>query len=205
VYSPAHFRVDDRKALLRFIKENPFGILISSAEGVPHATHIPFELEESGDECYLLGHVSAVNPHRYFLDGNQVLAVFQGPHAYVSASWYGHANVSTWNYISVHVSGPVSQMQDVELDQHLRRLMAHYDKDRSTEHLEHLSPQEYLNNLKGVFGFRIKAEKIEGNWKMSQNRNDADFVSIVLQLEASTIPAEREVAEVMKSIRPQLF
>jgi transcriptional regulator len=113
---------------LEFIQEFPFGMLISNDESGLQTTHIPFYLIEQSDKLYLHTHLSAVNTQGNALDQKEILVVFHGPNAYISSSWYNHPNVSTWNYLAVHVKGKSRIMETQELIASLSRLTDPYLK-----------------------------------------------------------------------------
>ena len=109
MYTPDLYKNKDAESIRTFLKENSFGILINQTHGKLCATHIPIELEVNADGKEIRqGHLSKLNPQAEgFTENDQVLAVFTGPHSYVSSSWYDHENVPTWNYIAVHVYGRI--------------------------------------------------------------------------------------------------
>ena len=114
MYIPAAFQQTDKTKLHDFIEANSFGLLVSTHGGEPFATHLPFLLErDAGPHGCLVGHVARANPQWHGLDGQTVLAVFSGPHAYVSPTWYEAENVvPTWNYVAVHAYGPCRLVED---------------------------------------------------------------------------------------------
>lgn len=206
MYTPGKFRNDDRKELLAFMHSNPFGCLVTVLNNAPVATHIPFEVVEDREgSITVYGHISAANPQASHLHQQNALFIFSGPHAYVSAAWYSHVNVSTWNYCAVHASGTLDLLEGDELEAHLRRMMAHYDAGRSTERMEHMPDAEFSKQMKGVAGFKMKDPHFQGNWKLSQNRNDEDYAKVVKELLASGNVSDAEIATLMKSRRPHLF
>src|SRR4051812_14263478 len=126
MYAPKYSRQENPEELKRFIRENGFAILFSELDGKPWATHIPLIL--SKDATRLTGHVSRANRQwKNFENGKEVLAVFSGPHAYISSSWYDHENVPTWNYIAVHVTGNIRTIEGEALLDHLKELVDQYE------------------------------------------------------------------------------
>ncbi len=110
---PSPFRVEDPSTIQALIRENSFGTLVSSDGGVPMATHLPFLLRSSGESLELAGHLARANPQtKALLGGTEVIAVFQGPHAYISPRWYTTGTVPTWNYQSVHCYGTPTIISD---------------------------------------------------------------------------------------------
>src|SRR5436190_23118671 len=117
MYVPGYSRNQNIDEVKEFIKENSFGILVSSGSSKLHATHIPLELSTNGNgKDILTGHISKANPQwKNFNGSDRVLVIFNGPHAYVSSSWYDHENVPTWNYIAVHVYGIIKIIEGEKL------------------------------------------------------------------------------------------
>jgi transcriptional regulator len=116
MYVPKHLRPTESDDVMGFIRQHSFGLLVGTDEaGLPIATHIPMILSERDGQAVLLTHVARPNPlWRSIQPDKQVLAVFSGPHAYVSASWYDHENVPTWNYVAVHVYGRARVLDEAE-------------------------------------------------------------------------------------------
>ena len=201
MYSPSHFRNEDLQTLIEFIKEFSFGTLITIDEIYPSASMIPMELLEIGNELYLFGHVSAANPQaKIFADGNvAALAIFSAGHSYVSSSWYSHPNVSTWNYRAVHVSGNLFELSFDEFKAHLYRMQNTYEKGQEKPALaENLPDGLFEKFIKAIRGFKIEVVKMEGAWKLSQNRNEKDHQAIIDELQKSEDAGAQEIANEMK-------
>lgn len=204
MYIPKHFENKDTKAIEDFIVKNSFAILTSIVDGKPWATHIPLELEiVDGGKWQLHGHLSKANPQAKSLrDGMDVLAIFNGPHAYVSSGWYGHANVPTWNYIAVHLSGKVSINTDDELLEHLTKLTRHYESTMEKPQDVTAMPHDMVRSqMNGIVGFTVEVEEISGKWKLSQNRNEADFKNVIAELEKLDAYDSKIIAAEMKKLR----
>lgn len=200
MYRPAPFRKDDPDELYAFIRANPFGLLVTCADNTPFATSIPMELHavRKGDPLCLFGHLAAPNPQTASLQGKG-LAVFSGPHSYVSSSWYNHPNVSTWNYISVQVEGDMTLLGDDEFRAHLYRLQTHFEAGQQNPFLpEHLPEGMFEKYLKGIVGFRMHIKSIQGKWKLSQNRNPEDHAQVIRHLEAKGDYPAKAVAKAMR-------
>ena len=129
MYIPDLYKNEDQEAIRTFLKANAFGILINQTNGRLWATHIPLELEINKEgEDVLMGHISKENPQWTAFESNdEVLAVFTGPHSYISSSWYDHENVPTWNYMAVHVYGTIKIMEGEELLASLKELTNKYE------------------------------------------------------------------------------
>lgn len=199
MYIPKIFRVSDPESIKSFIQLHPFGTLVATQGNTPIASHIPMHLR--GD--YLTCHVAFANPIWKALAANpSALAIFTGPHAYVSSSWYGHVNVPTWNYEAVHVTGKATIMHFEELREDLESLLEAYESGREGGVVWSSLPEDYVSiELKKIVGIRIAVEKVEASQKMSQNREDGDYDSICRHLEDSEREEERQTAAVMRQLR----
>lgn len=200
LYVPPAFRVEDRRELVRFIEANAFGTLVSTDGEDLHVSHIPF-LAEVGDEgkLRLVAHVARANDHWKALErAKHVVAMFQGPHAYVSPGWYEDAPaVPTWNYAVVHAHGKARPIGEPELRAALARLSARYERDRPKPWRMEDLPQDYVAKMvRAVAGFAIEVERLEGKFKLSQNRpgRDAERVADALEAEGAA-----DVAELMRA------
>jgi transcriptional regulator len=204
MYIPKIYKNENSDAVKNFIRENGFGILVSAAGDRPAATHIPLELEKNEEGKDILSwHISKANPQwKSFGDGQNVLAIFNGPHTYISSSWYDHENVSTWNYIAVHVYGRLKIISDEKLLQALKRLTARYEShSENPATVEKMSEKFVQKEMKGVVGFEIEIEEMHPAWKLSQNRDAANHEAIVKELEKRGDAQSRAIAEEMKKSR----
>lgn len=186
MFIPAYYRNTNLKEIEKFISENSFACLVNTHAGKPWATHIPMELELNIDGVSILsGHISRANPQwKSFSNGETVMAIFQGPHSYVSSSWYNHINVPTWNYIAVHVYGTMRILNDEEQYEKLKAMVNRYESIAEKPMDLDKMPAEMMDKyMKGIVGFEMSMDKIEGKWKMSQNRDDEDKQSIISELE----------------------
>ena len=200
LYVPPHFRVDDRDALYAFMERHAFGTLVSSGPSGMHVSHIPF-LPERGDDgaIRLLGHVARGNEQWKAVEGAEhLLAIFQGPHAYVSPTWYAnHPSVPTWNYSVVHAHGKARLMDEAELHDLLMRLSATYEAGNPKPWRMSELPPAYVDSmLKMIVGFEIEVVKLEGKFKLSQNR-PAEVPRVVAALEGAG--GEPELADLMRA------
>lgn len=201
MYIPRRYEEKDKDKIYSFIREHSFAILISVMDGRPVGTHIPLKLE-TGDEGKdaLVGHISVGNDQKHTLvDGASVLAIFPGPHAYISPRWYTQMNVPTWNYLSVHVYGRVQLMQGEALRAALSRLIDTYE-----QHLPHpvqmseMSEKMLEDNIRGIVGFRILIDELQAARKMSQNRDEQSYRQVIDQLEQGDETARKVAAEMKK-------
>ena len=199
MYIPHAYKNENLSEVRNFIKENSFAILISQVDGAPWATHLPLELMGSEEEGFkLVGHLAKANPQWKSLEENpKVLAVFHGPHSYVSSSWYKEEEVPTWNYIAVHIYGRVKLQDDEQLYKSLDRLVNRYEQhSEDPVSMKNLSKRT-LRQIRAVVGFEIEIDKIEAAYKLSQGRPE-DHSRIIAELESKTDPGSQAIAEIMK-------
>ncbi len=202
MYIPEYYKNEDRQEIENFLRANAFGILISQNNGKLLATHIPMELGHNADnKPVLTGHISKENNQwKSFTAGEEVLAVFTGPHAYVSSSWYDFEGVPTWNYLAVHVSGKIRIQNEDELIAALKNLVDKYEAGRQNPtRVENLSRKTMLM-ARGIVGFEIEITEIQGKKKLSQNRDGKNFGSVVSHLESSGNPNDAAVAAEMRKL-----
>jgi transcriptional regulator len=179
VYIPRHFEGDDATAR-RLIADHPFAILATGGAAGVHVTHLPLLLDEGG--AGLIGHVARVNPHwQAFVDGHTV-AIFQGPHAFVSRGWYRDPgdNVPTWNYAAVHVSGRPILADAAETRRAVERLTARFEP----KGLPPIGEEKFARLLKAIVAFHLPIEKLEVKFKMSQNK-PAEVAGVIEGLKAT--------------------
>jgi transcriptional regulator len=201
LYIPAHFRLDDRAAALELVRQNAFGMLVSSAASGLHVSHIPFVVEAEGEQVRLLGHLARANEQWKTLEAaSEVVAVFQGPHAYVSPGWYQqHPSVPTWNYAVVHAHGRVGIMEEAELHELLLALSNRYEAGREKPWKMSDLPAPYVTGmLQHIVGFTLHVERLEAKYKLSQNR-PAEVPRVIAALEAE---GEGETAALMRAHAP---
>jgi transcriptional regulator len=181
------------------MKEYSFATLFSQHKGMPFATHLPLILNK--EHTYLYGHFARPNPQWKDINNQTVLAVFHGPHCYISPSWYEtNTAVPTWNYITVHVYGEIKLLEDRhELKNSLDEMVLKYEGPNSTYKLQDVDPDFLAGMNKGIQGFKIKINKLEGKAKLSQNHPLQRRELIVKQLEQSSQTDEQEIASLMKA------
>jgi len=204
MYIPGHFKQHNIGEVRFFLEKNSFGILVSQVSGKPWATHIPLELEvnEAGKEV-LVGHISRGNKQwKEFEKNEEVLAIFNGPHAYISSSWYDHENVPTWNYIAVHVYGKIRIIEGEELLASLKRLVDKYEaRSKYPISVEGMSKKFLESELRGIVGFELIITDIQAAYKLSQNRDLKNKAKIISELENRGDADSMEIAKGMKSYK----
>jgi transcriptional regulator len=200
MYIPEFNRVRDHADMVAFVQANPFAILVSASVRGPFATHIPILFRESESQMTLHGHMAKANPHWEILqNGQESLAIFHGPHAYISPSLYeSRESVPTWNYAAVHVYGNAIVVTDPErlLDE-TRDIINRFDPDYYAQ-WNSLSDKFRDGMLKHIVGFEMVATRIEAKFKISQNRTKTDQAAIISSLGQSTDSAVAEISKLMK-------
>jgi transcriptional regulator len=178
VYIPTHFEVTDKDEIVAFIEANAFGQLVSSLGGRLFSTHMPFLL--SADRSRMIGHVARQNPQHSELDGQEVLITLQGPHDYISPSWYASPGVPTWNYQAVHVYGRARIFDEPEaLQAVVEALTQKYEA-----HFEQPWQPDYKASMLGaIVGVEVAITEIQCKYKLGQNRPVRDQLQVIEQLQ----------------------
>lgn len=191
MYIPALYQVQDESRIFSFVRENAFGQLVSNVAGRPHVTHMPFQL--SADKKTLIGHLAIGNPQHIELEGCEVLVTFQGPHDYISPSWYSSAAVPTWNYQAVHIYGVCTVFKDPErLKVAVDELAAEYEQAFE----EPWVPDYKAAKLRGIVGVEIRITDMQCQFKLDQGKTDNEINNIANQVEAR---GERRLAKAMRA------
>ncbi|MBV9826435.1 MAG: FMN-binding negative transcriptional regulator [Alphaproteobacteria bacterium] len=207
VYLPPAFTESLEEVLVAFIEQHDFGTIVSQSERGMIASQIPFLIERRADRVFLLGHIARANPQGAdLLPGGEVMVLFQGPHTYISPSWYqaGPA-VPTWNYATVHAYGTPRTVDHAGwLRDVLQRLSErHEGREPAPPWRMQDQPEPYLAGmLKGIIGFEIAVERLEGKFKLSQNRPAGDRPRIIAALEAREDADSHDVARLMREREP---
>jgi transcriptional regulator len=202
MYSPKLYREEDRQKILEFIRQNDFATLVLFDGEKPVASHLMLEVIEDGEQVNIYSHMSRANPLWKLFESNRAaLVIFQGPHTYISATWYDHVNVPTWNYISVHAYGHPSLVTDHdEMCRLFSRLVERHESH--SEYRVETLPQDFVEKeMKGIAAFKIEVARLEAAFKLSQNRNDTDHQNIVIELEKRADELSAQVAQAMRKKR----
>ena len=200
MYIPDIYKNENQEDITAFLKQNSFGILINQTNGKLWATHIPLELQTNKEgKTILEGHISKENPQWHgFTENDQILAVFSGPHSYISPSWYDHENVPTWNYIAVHVYGRIKIIEGDAVIESLKKLVDKYEQNSENPvRIEDLSKKTMMQ-ARGIVAFEIEINEIQATKKMSQNRDDKNYQNIISELEKTKNTDAVAVAKEMK-------
>lgn len=203
MYTPDIYKNENQEEIELFLRENSFGILINQTHGKLCATHIPLELDSNKEGKQILhGHLSKENPQwKGFVENDEILAVFSGPHSYISSSWYDHENVPTWNYIAVHVYGKIKILEGEAVIESLKKLTDKYEaQSENPVRVENLSKKTMMQT-RGIVVFEIEITEIQATKKMSQNRDDKNYKNIITQLEKTENTQAVAVAKEMAKCR----
>lgn len=181
------------------MKEFSFATLVCIQDNVPAASHVPFIVSEDGEQVVLLTHLARQNPQwQHLLEGQEALVIFQEPHAYISPSLYEkELNVPTWNYCAVHAYGKASEISEPE------HMLAAMERSITTYEPEYLKqfrnmPEKFVNGLlKGIVMLEIKISKLEGKYKLSQNKSAADRYNVRESMLNSSDSTIRRTGELM--------
>jgi transcriptional regulator len=187
MYNLPQYKEQDAEEVYKFMQDYPFVFLTGvDADNKPVATQVPVFIDEKNGKLFLTGHIMKnTDHHKAFLQNNNVLAVFTGPHTYISATWYDNpSQASTWNYMSVHAKGKICFGGGEELIAILKRLTLHYEDNNpnSTTIYDNLTPAYLEPLLKAIVSFEVEIENIEHVFKLSQNRDEKSYDNIIGKL-----------------------
>ncbi len=180
MYIPRHFEVTDDDQIIAFIEANGFGQLISSVQGKLFSSHIPFLL--SSDRLKLVGHLAKQNPQHNDIDNQEVLVSLQGPHSYISPSWYSSPGVPTWNYQAVHIYGLCKVFEDHEK---IKILVDSLTRKYESSFQIPWQPDYKASMLGAIIGIEVTIDDIQCKFKLSQNRPAEDKEQVIEQLSKS--------------------
>jgi transcriptional regulator len=199
MYVPEHHREHDHERLVAVMREHAFALVVNVLDGAPHATHMPLSLSGADGVLRLRGHFARANPQWRALAAGTTLAIFSGPHAYVSAEHYDRfESVPTWNYLAVHASG---QARLVEAEGEVEALLMELVDDHEAAYRErwrHLSERYRGGMQRGIVAFELTVERLDGVTKLSQNKSALERRRIAAALLASDDAAARATGEAMQ-------
>lgn len=209
MYNLPEFKTADQEEVLQFMREHPFVFLAGvDKDNKPAVTQVPVFMDEKDGKIVLSGHMMKnTDHHKAFAQNPDVLAVFTGPHCYVSASWYENKQMgSTWNYISVHARGRIRFGGGEEIVKALQRLTLHYEKgDTASPTFFDNLPKEYTEMMmKGIMAFEIEVTELNHVFKLSQNRDEKSYDNIIGQLKQQEGDG-RKIAEWMEKRKSKVF
>jgi transcriptional regulator len=201
MYTPKFNQVTDRNILIEAMRAYSFAILFGPQL---QATHLPLMVKEEGEQVILLGHFARANPHWSALSGHETLVVFPGPHSYVSPSNYVEPlSVPTWNYIAIHAYGTLEVLEDEPGKNNLVEALIQVNEPAYRDQWRAMPDGFRRTMLAGIVGFRIAVNRLEGKFKISQNRAETERRN-VYATQAAGSSDERELARWMKRLIPQI-
>jgi transcriptional regulator len=209
MYNLSYFKEENNQVLFQFLKDYPFAFLTGNTlAGEQVATQIPILFEEREGSLYLQGHIMRnTDHHKAFVENPNVLAVFTGPHTYVSASWYTNPQIgSTWNFMSVYAKGKMNFLPDEALIKLMKKLTLQFEENNTASPTIYDNlPKEFLSKmLPAIVAFEIKVDKLENVFKLSQNRDEKSYRNIISKLEQKG-GNSLQIANEMKNRLDELF
>ena len=198
MYRFSHYTEQDPAKVIAFMKENPFVMITGHGKQYPVATHVPLniELKEDG-KVILSGHMMRKTDHHLAFEKNEnVLVIFNGPHAFVSASWYTNPSMgSTWDYMVVHAKGKIKFTDEEGTYQAVKATSDKYQGKDTVASFDKLPPEYIDHMVKAIVGFTIEVETLDNVFKLSQNRDKASQQNIIEQLKKKGDDNSRMIAE----------
>ena len=208
MYIPPSFLETDVGKLHDFIEHHSFATLITNQDGEPFASHLPLLLDRnSGHSGRLIGHMARANSQWKSAADQMSLAIFHGPHAYISPGWMDSQNVvPTWNYVAVHAYGTLRLIEERdELLKIVSQTVERYESRREQPWSIESPDPSFIDKLLGaIVGFEIVVDRLEGKWKLNQNHPDERRAKIVQRLRETNRPDEAQIADLMEQAKPTL-
>jgi transcriptional regulator len=208
MYSFPYFKDNNDERIVEFMQQYAFATLIAAdGSNSPVATQVPVFTEKREGALFITGHIQRKTDHHKVMEANaNVLVLFTGPHAYISASWYSDPQIaSTWNYMTVQAKGNISFLAEEELLHLLSRTTAHYENNPHSPALMEKMPPHYVRQqAKAIVAFEIEVAQLDHVFKLSQNRDEESYRNIIYQLEQQNFNAKAIAAE-MKKRQVELF
>lgn len=200
MYIPKYYQMNDFEKIKDFMIKNNFITIVTNNESIPIATHLPINIEDKGDALFITGHFAKANKQWQTIDGNEnVLIIFHGPHAYISSTWYEKEDVPTWDYQSIHAYGQGNLLSEDELIEDLSNLLNRYERDRINGSTWDNMTEKTKRQIKGIVGFKVKVEKIDAAYKLSQNRSELDKENIIKNLYEHGDSVDKKLASEIKN------
>ena len=199
MYIPKHFSETNSSKLIAFMKQYNFGIVVNTKNNIPLATHLPFIIEQRDEKVFLLSHMALANEQWNYFDGSEVLVIFAEPHAYISPSFYEKKqNVPTWNFVAVHCYGIPQLIEDEAAKLQLMEKTITVFEEAYMKQFRELD-SKYVNGLlKCIKAFEIQVIRMEGKYKLSQNKTQTERANIIGSFEKSENDQLKAIAQLMK-------
>ncbi len=206
LYIPGHFDACDRVAVARLLHDHPFATLVTPANGEPSVSHLPLlHVADCEPHGTLLGHFARANPHAAAAAAAESIAIFHGPHAYVSPSWYAEPAVAvpTWNYAVVHAHGALELARDAAETRAILDAMIHrFESGRAAPWAPGLDRDRLDAMVAAIIGFRMKVRRLDAKFKLSQNRTPDDRSRVAAALAAEGYAEAQATAAWMRAYVP---
>ena len=202
MYKLPYFTEKNPEKVFEFMKKNSFAIITGVYSGFPVATHVPLEIKKIDEKIILTGHIMKATDHyKAFLENQNVLVIFSGPHCYVSASWYVKKNVaSTWNYMDIHVKGKIQFTDGEGTKKIIENITDQYEKSDIAEAFNKL-PTDYVERLStAIAGFNIEVESVDNTFKLSQNHDPETRRQIIENLRKTGNDNSLQIANEMEKL-----
>ncbi len=210
MYNYPHYKEHDKEKIVEFMHQHPFVTLIGCDKNYRiETTQIPVLIEERNGKIFITGHIAKKSDHeKAFEQNSSVMALFTGPHTYISGTWYSSnpQQVSTWNYISIYARGQIIFLDENALITHLKKLSLHFEEGNTASSTIYDNlPPEYLGKLiKAIVAFEIEVTELENVYKLSQNRDEKSYHNIIEKLEQQGSDG-KYIAEEMRKRISKLF
>lgn len=203
MYLPKYANVDNSDFLKDFITSHSFGSLVTSSTNGLSANHYPFLLSTEGEQTFLHTHVARSNPQWKELT-NECLVIFSGPHAYMSPTYYvNKLNVPTWNYTAVHAYCKAEIVSDMSLEKELMKKLVHFYEQENKTNWNYELPENFHEKLlKAIVWIKLEVVRLEGKFKLSQNREEIDYDNVIKNLNYKNSDNDRELVKYMSLTNP---
>lgn len=203
MYTPKYSAVDNFDFLKDFISSHSFGTLVTTSNDGVSANHYPFLLSTEGDQIFLWTHLSRSNPQWKDLS-NECLTIFSGPHAYISPTYYvNELNVPTWNYTAVHAKCKGEVISDIKLEKELMKSFVLFYEGKNQTNWNYALPEDFHEKLlKAIVWVKLKVVKLEGKFKLSQNREQSDYENVIKIFTEKSSDNDQELLRYMNLTTP---
>jgi transcriptional regulator len=200
MYKLPHFTEHDRERIVDFMKQYPFAIVAGITKTYPVATHIPLSVSIVDDRMFLHGHIKRKSDHHIaFEKNNNVLVIFNGPHCYVSASWYTNPlQASTWNYMTVHAKGNLQFTDEAGTIAAIKEVTERFEGKDTAAAFDKMNSHYIEQMAKAIIGVTIEIKSLEAVFKLSQNKDAATRENIITQLANSNDADSNKIAVAMR-------
>lgn len=202
MYIPKHYQMKNDNNIKKFMEGHNFVTIVTVDDHIPIATHVPVMIEYNEDTMYLSGHFAKGNPQwKTIQDNSNILVIFSGPHSYISSSWYEEEDVPTWDYQSVHAYGTGVLLNEAELTYALKSMLNKYEAHRENGATWDKLSNQTLKQIKGVIGFKIKVNRLEAAYKLSQTRSEKEKENIISKLKQSNDNVQINLADEIENYK----